>query len=61
MKKIIDFYENVMVNYFQKKYNKMYHKLYKYSKISYRLEKKRKSKINKCKISKDEKKAIKKY
>ena len=61
MKKIIDIYENVMVNYFQKKYNKLYHKLYKYSKISYRLEIKRRSKINKCKISKDEKNAIKKY
>ena len=60
-KKIIDLYEDIMVNYFQKKYNKLYYKLYRYSKISYRLEIKYRNKINKCKITKQEKRNIKKY
>ena len=38
MKELIDFCEDIMVKTFQKKYEKLCHKLYRYSKISYQLE-----------------------
>lgn len=61
MNNLIKKYEDIVGIYYQKKYDNYYKKLYKLSKISYRLEIKQRNKLNKCKITKDEKKSIKKY
>lgn len=58
---IIKKYEDLIGLYYQRKYENYYKKLYKLSKISYRLEIRQRNKLNKCKITKNEKKDIKKY
>lgn len=61
MNSLIEKYEDLIGLYYQRKYENYYKKLYKLSKISYRLEIKQRNKLNKCKITKKEKKEIKKY
>ncbi len=58
---IINKYEDIVGLYYQRKYDNYYRKLYRLSKISYRLENKLRNKSNKCSITKEEKKEIKKY
>ena len=58
---IINKYEDIVGLYYQRKYDNYYRKLYRLSKISYRLENKQRNKLNKCSITKEEKEEIKKY
>jgi len=61
MIKLINFYEDIMCKIYQRKYEKFYKNIYKLSKISYRLEIKERNRLNKCKISKSDKKRITNY
>ena len=60
-KRFIEFYEDFAANYFQKKYEKIFRKIYKFSKYSYRIENTYRNQLHKCHVSNKEAKQIKHY
>lgn len=61
MNKLVDIYEDIVAYLFQRKYNKLFEKIHKLSKRSYKFEAKCRNKILTTKLTKEQKKEIKKF